>query len=105
MVPLTIPATRSTVSPARDCISGRTTGIAPATAASKYRSTLASAAAVASSPVYSASSALLAVTTDLPDCSAVRITSRAGSIPPMSSTTMSTSSRATSAAGSSVISS
>ena len=38
MVPLTIPATRSTVSPASDWVSGRITGMAPATAASKYRS-------------------------------------------------------------------
>ena len=65
-MPLTIPATRSTVSPASDWVSGRITGIAPATAASKYRSTCACSAACASSPVDCASSALLAVTTDLP---------------------------------------
>ena len=51
MVPLTIPATRSTVSPASDWVSGRMTGMAPATAASKYRSTWACSAACASSPV------------------------------------------------------
>ena len=51
MVPLTIPATRSTVSPASDWVSGRITGMAPATAASKYRSTWAFSAACASSPV------------------------------------------------------
>ena len=45
MVPLTIPATRSTVSPASDWVSGRITGMAPATAASKYRSTRALSAA------------------------------------------------------------
>ena len=39
MVPLTIPATLLTRSPASDWVSGRITGIAPATAASKYRST------------------------------------------------------------------
>ena len=51
MVPLTMPATRSTVSPASDWVSGRITGMAPATAASKYRSTWAFSAACASSPV------------------------------------------------------
>ena len=70
MVPLTMPATRSTVSPASDWVSGRMTGMAPATAASKYRSTWACSAACASSPVDSAISALLAVTTDLPCSSA-----------------------------------
>ncbi len=47
-VPLTMPRTRSTRSPASDCVSGRITGIAPATAASKYRSTLCRSAASAS---------------------------------------------------------
>ena len=66
MVPLTMPTTRLIRSPASDCVSGRITGIAPATAASKYRSHGGVSAASASSPVSSASSALLAVTTDLP---------------------------------------
>ena len=96
MVPLTIPATRRTVSPASDWVSGRITGIAPATAASKYRSTPARSAASASSPVDWASKALLAVTTDLPCSSAVRMALRAGSTGPINSTTMSTSERETS---------
>ena len=95
MVPLTMPATRSTVSPASDWVSGRMTGMAPATAASKYRSTRAFSAASASSPVDCDNRALLAVTTDLPCSSAVRIALRAGSTGPISSTTMSTSSRET----------
>ncbi|SLJ63887.1 Uncharacterised protein [Mycobacteroides abscessus subsp. abscessus] len=51
MVPLTMPTTRLTRSPDSDWISGRTTGIAPATAASKYRSARLRSAAAASSPV------------------------------------------------------
>ncbi len=66
MVPLTMPTTRSTWSPAIDRRSGPMTGIAPATAASKYRSVCVESAASASSSVYSASSALFAVTTALP---------------------------------------
>ena len=60
-------------------------GIAPATAASKYRSTLLFAAASKSSPPCCASKALFAVTTDLPEFSAARIRVLAGSIPPMTS--------------------
>ena len=105
MVPLTMPATRSTVSPARDWVSGRMTGIAPATAASKYRSTWACSAAWASSPVDCAISALLAVTTDLPFSRAVSIALRAGSTGPITSTTTSTSSRETSSSMSLVSSS
>src|SRR4029077_71314 len=97
-----MPATRSTVSPASDWVSGRMTGIAPATAASKYRSTWACSAACANSPVDTAISALLAVMTDLPCSSALRIALRAGSTGPMSSTTMSTLSRDTSSSMSSV---
>src|SRR5690625_1004107 len=97
-----MPATRSTVSPANDWVSGRITGMAPATAASKYRSTWARSAARARSPVELASSALLAVTTDLPCSIAVMIAARAGSTGPINSTTMSTSSRDTSPSMSSV---
>ncbi len=93
MVPLTMPATRTTVSPASDWVSGRMTGIAPATAASKYKSTCAFSAACANSPVEVANNALFAVTTDLPCSSAVRIALRDGSTGPINSTTMSTSSR------------
>ncbi|CFE47576.1 Uncharacterised protein [Mycobacterium tuberculosis] len=102
MVPLTIPATRSTVSPASDWVSGRMTGMAPATAASKYRSTWALSAACANSPVEVASKALFAVTTDLPRSRAPRIALRDGSTGPITSTTISTSSRATSSSMSSV---
>ena len=76
--------------------------MAPATAASKYRSTWAFSAAWASSPVDTASRALFAVTTDLPCSSADRIALRDGSTGPITSTTMSTSSRVTSASMSSV---
>ena len=45
VVPLTMPSTRSTASPASDSRSGRTIGMAPATAASKARSRSAFSAA------------------------------------------------------------
>ena len=61
----------------------------PATAASNSRSTWAASAAANSSVPTLASSSLLAVTTGLPSCSAVVISSRAGSMPPMTSTTRS----------------
>ena len=61
----------------------------PATAASNSRSTPASSAAANSSVPTLASSSLLAVTTGLPCLSAVVISSRAGSMPPITSTTRS----------------
>jgi hypothetical protein len=78
-------------SPASDSRSGRISGIPPATAASKRRSTPAVAAASNSSAPQLASSSLLAVTTGLPAFNAERIRVRAGSTPPITSTTMSTS--------------
>ena len=59
--------------------------MAPATEASKYRSRWAFSAAANSVAPSSASSALLAVTTDAPCSRAARISERAGSIPPMTS--------------------
>jgi len=77
-------------------------GMAPATAASKRRSTPALAAASNNSAPDAAISSLLAVTTGLPAFRAVSTSSRAGSNPPMSSTTRSISGSATTDAGSSV---
>src|SRR6266540_2486297 len=66
-------------------------GIAPATLASNLRSTpIASAASNSSAPL-AASSSLFAVTTGLPRRSASRMSVRAGSIPPITSITTSTS--------------
>src|SRR5215217_4700893 len=84
-----MPSTRSTRSPAIDSRTGRTIGMAPATAASKYRSTPCSSAAAYSVGPSSASSALFAVTTEAPCAIACRISERAGSMPPMTSTTRS----------------
>ena len=95
MVPLTIPITREMRSPASDSRSGRMIGMPPATAASKSRSTpLRSAASNSSAPCL-ASSSLLPVITGLPAFSAVRMRSRAGSTPPISSTTRSISGSST----------
>ena len=66
MVPLTMPITEVISSPTSDSRSGRMIGMAPATAASKYRSTPACSAAANRVAPSSASSALLAVTTDAP---------------------------------------
>ena len=79
--------------------------MAPATAASKYRSRSAFSAASYRVAPSSASSALLAVTTEAPCSSAERISSRAGSMPPMTSITTSMSPRATRPAASVVNSS
>src|SRR5919108_5978245 len=87
-------------SPASDCLSGATIGMAPPTAASNLRSTPAASAASNSSPPWVASSSLLAVTTGLPSPIAWRIRERAGSMPPITSTTTSTSGSATTSAAS-----
>ena len=82
--------TRVMRSPASDSRSGRINGMPPATDASNSRSTPAvSAASKSSSPKF-ASSSLFAVTTGLADFNAARIRPRAGSTPPMTSTTTST---------------
>ena len=96
MVPLTMPRTRLTWSPASDSRSGRSIGMAPATRPrSRGRRRPARRPRAGSAPS-SASSALLAVTTDLPLDRAAAISVRAGSMPPMTSMTMSMSSRVTS---------
>src|SRR5690606_10953004 len=84
-----MPITRRTSSPARLSRSGRMRGMPPATAASKRRATPESRAAPNSSPPRLASSSLLAVTTGLPARRARRMRCRAGSMPPMVSTTRS----------------
>ncbi len=89
VVPLMIPITRLIGSPRRLSRRARMIGMPPATAASKSRSTPASSLTANSSVPTLASSSLLAVTTGLPARSAAVISSRAGSIPPMTSTTRS----------------
>src|SRR5690606_28299169 len=69
--------------------SGLMMGIPPATLPSKNRSTPRRAAKERSSGPCLASTSLLAVTTGLPLSSAAAMRSRAGSTPPMTSTTMS----------------
>src|SRR5438067_5087897 len=86
VVPLTIPWTRSIGVAESDSSSTRTTGTAPATAASKRSLTSCFRAVSKSSSPCWESSCLLALTTSLPACNAARRYSRAGSIPPISST-------------------
>ncbi len=102
VVPLTMPSTRVMRSPASDSRSGRMMGMAPATAASNSRSTPALAAASNSSAPQAAISSLLAVTTGFPASRAANTRSLAGSRPPMTSTTRSTSGSTTTDAASSV---
>ena len=100
VVPFTIPMTRRSRSPVSDSFSGRISGMPPPTAASKYRSRpLASDASNSSRPRV-ASSSLFAVTTGLSRSNAARTSSPAGSSPPISSHTMSTSGSSTTAIGS-----
>src|SRR3954453_14505440 len=89
VVPLTIPWMRSTCAAARVSCSTRMTGTTPATAPSKRSWTPCSRAVAQSSSPCEASSSLLAETTCLPARMAVRTYSRAGSRPPISSTTRS----------------
>src|SRR5918999_496458 len=97
-----MPRMRATRSPARDSLSGWTSGIPPPTAPSNARSTPAlSAASNRSAPAVDRSS-LLAVTTGLPERRASRIELRAGSTPPITSTTISTSGSPMTSSGSSV---
>src|SRR4051812_47883386 len=93
VVPLTIPWMRSTCAAASVSWSTRMTGTTPATAPSKRSWTACSRAVAHSSSPCEASSSLLADTTCLPCCIAVSTYSRAGSIPPISSTTRSLFSR------------
>ena len=101
MVPLTIPMNRAIRSPARCSRSGRMRGIPPPTAASKRSAARPFAAASMSASPWLASSSLFAVTTGFPDDSASSTSDRAGSIPPITSTTTSTDGSQTAAKGSS----
>ena len=101
-VPLMMPAIHSIRLAVRPSRSALMIGMPPATAPSKATITpLACAAAKISLPCR-ASSALLAVTTCLPLAIACRMNVRAGSMPPISSTTMSMSGCARTTAASSV---
>jgi len=86
VVPFTIPWMRSIGVAASDSSSSRTTGTAPATAASKRRCTPCSRAVSNSSSPCWESSCLFAVTTSLPARIAASRCSRAGSTPPINST-------------------
>ena len=106
MVPLTMPMIREIRSPASDSRSGRISGMAPATAASKYRSApAASAASVQLRAVLGQQRLVRGDHARRPRRSAVSSRSLVGSMPPITSTTTSMSSRATSAAASVVSSS
>src|SRR5947209_867883 len=100
VVPLMMPMTRRMRSPARDSFSGLMMGIPPATAASKARSTPVCSASSKSSLPRVASNSLLAVTTERPEARALRMRLRAGSMPPMTSTTILTSGSSTTSLGS-----
>src|SRR5436190_10205719 len=89
VVPLTMPWMRSMGVAESDSSSTRTTGTAPATAASKRSRTPCAAAVSNSSSPCRESSSLLALTTSLPDRIAASRCSRAGSTPPISSTSRS----------------
>src|SRR6516164_7221663 len=93
VVPLTIPCTRSIGVAESDSSSRRTTGTAPATAASNRSLTSCSRAVSNSSSPCCESSCLLALTTSFPACIARSRYSRAGSMPPISSTSRSASAR------------
>ena len=102
VVPLTIPITSRMRSPANDSRRGRMSGMAPATAASKSRSTPDALAMSASAPPWEAMSSLLPVTTGFLAARAASMRPRAGSMPPMSSTTTSTAGSSTKALASPV---
>ena len=89
MEPLTIPRIRVTLSPASDSLSGRIIGIAAATAASKYSCAPTCSATLNSSVPWVAIRNLFAVITSAPEFKAIKMYSLAGSIPPMTSITMS----------------
>ncbi len=89
VVPLTIPWMRSIGVADSDSSSTRTTGTTPATAASKRSRTPCSRAVSNSSSPYWESSCLFALTTSLPARIALSRYSRAGSIPPITSTSRS----------------
>src|SRR3954466_8415107 len=93
VVPLTIPWMRSTCAAASVSCSTRMTGTTPATAPSKRSWTPCSRAQLHSSSPCEARSSLLAETTCLPARMAASTYSRAGSMPPISSTIRSEPSR------------
>ena len=102
VVPLTIPMTRVIGSPRSDSRNARISGIPPATAASNNMSTPAASDCAQSSWPTLASNSLFAVTTGLPFARAAEISSRAGSMPPMTSTMRSIDGSATTACASRV---
>ena len=92
MVPLIIAFMPLTSLATRSRISGDTTGVPPATLASNStRTSLSLAISNISGPCFAMTS-LLAVTTCLPAFNAANMNSRAGCSPPITSTTISTSS-------------
>src|SRR4051794_28374226 len=97
-----MPITPRMRAPANDSRSGRMRGTPPATDASNRRSTPAPSAVSKSSRPWVAISSLFAVTTGFPLIKASTMRVRAGSMPPITSTTMSTSGSPTTAAASSV---
>ena len=101
-VPLMIPQSHSMRFPASPSRIALMIGMPPATAASKATMTPRAWAASKTSLPWMAMSALLAVTTCLPFWMARKTSVRAGSSPPMSSTTIRTSGSSTTAVGSSV---
>ncbi len=95
VVPLTMPMTRRIRSPASDSRSGRMSGMPPPRRPRRAGRPRPSTPPRTARDPQLASSSLLAVTTGLPALRASRIRVRAGSIPPMTSTTTSTSGSAT----------
>ena len=89
VVPFIIPIISDMLFAARHCLRGLIIGIPPATAASKRRSQLCWAAVSSSTWPCSAIRSLLAVTTCLPRLKASVIYVLAGSIPPITSITIS----------------
>ena len=87
VVPLRIPAKRTISSAAMPVNSVRITGIPPQTDAPKRKHTLFFSAAANSSSAFSATSCLLEVTTLLPAFMHFMQNVKAGSVPPMVSTT------------------
>ncbi len=102
VVPLTIPRTLLSRSPASDSESGRMMGIPPPTAASKRRETPLSAAVSINSTPLAETSSLFAVTTGLACRKARNTSSPPGSNPPINSTTNWTAGSSTSSSGRSV---
>ena len=103
VVPLMMPASMSIRLAASPSRSALTMGMPPATAASKATITPCSRAFAKISLPYTASSALLAVTTCLPFAMAASTTSRATVVPPITSTSTSMAGSLTMSKGSSLM--